>query len=305
MSSLLTAYDPWPALSYPEFKSTGYLLHMGVQAIGKLKLLTPFEPHWANVALWVTSRGLSSGLIPYKSASFSVEVDLIEHQIICYTSWGKSDHFALRSMSVTDLTKTLFSMLNNMGIETKINPIPQEIPNPISFDQDQEIRHYDPKLAYTWWKVLLSSTIVLQRYHARFKGISPKVGLMWGTFDLRDARYQNIPVPTEGPNAGYLRRNAMDVAQVEAGWWAGNDAYPKSAYYSFTYPKPANIENAKIKPAAARWDNNLQEFILDYDDLRQSSNPEADLLAFFETTYQAGAYAAHWEEDLIGAGEPV
>jgi hypothetical protein len=295
----------WPELPYQEFQSTAHLLHMCVQMIGKLKLNTPFEPHWANVALWLTSSGLTSGLIPYHNEFFSIDIDFITHQINCTTSWGKREKFSLRSQSVSELYKHLFATLKSLQIDLSINPLPQEIPSPISFEMDVNKQQYNEQLANAWWRILLNSYRVMQRYHAKFNGETPPIGLMWGTFDLRDARYNGIASETTGINADYIRRNAMNEGQIEIGWWHGNEAYPRAAYYSYTYPKPKQIESAKIQPKAARWDEALQEFILDYDDICHANQPEIDLLAFFESTYQAGAMCANWNPKYITSGEPV
>jgi len=298
-------YSAWPALSYDEFKSTAHLLHMCVQMIGKLKLNTPFEPHWSNVALWLTSTGLTTGLIPYKKAVFSIDIDFLRHQISCTTSWGKHNSFDLKSQSVSDLYDTFLKLLKSMQIDLMINPNPQEIVTPIPFQNDVEMQEYKNDLAKSWWHILLNSYRVMQVYHAKFNGESPPIGLMWGTFDLRDARYNGIVAETTGINSGYIRRNAMDEGQIEIGWWHGNDAYPKAAYYSYTYPQPKEIEHAKIQPKAARWDSSLLEFILDYEAIRTADDPDKDLLAFFESTYQAGANCAAWNPGLVTSGHPV
>lgn len=305
MNQTISQYDPWPELPYPEFRSTQYLLHMLLQAIGKLKLATPFEPHWANVALWITSSGITTGPIQYKLGIFSVDVDFIHHEIICTSSWGKINKIAISSQSVAALTRKLLDSLQNMGIEVAINLMPQEIPKPISFDQDNDIRQYQSDLANRWWRILISSYNVMQRYHSHFLGITPPVGLMWGTLDLRDVRYRGSRIATEGINSSYIRRNAMDDAQVEVGWWSGTEQYPRAAYFSFLYPQPKGIELSKIQPTNARWDTTMKEFILDYDDMRTVADPAADLLAFFESTYQAQSEKAAWDPKWIGTGEPV
>jgi hypothetical protein len=305
MHQATSQHDPWPALPYDEFRSTQYLLHMTCQAIGKLKLTTPFEPHWANVALWLTSRGITTGPIQYREGIFSVDIDFINNEIICTSSWGKMSKMEMSSQSVAQLTSKLFDSLHNIGVEMTINLMPQEIQNPIAFDQDKEVRQYNVDLANRWWRILISSYNVLQRYHSHFRGITPSVGLMWGTFDLRDARYKGSRISTEGINSGYIRRNAMDDAQVEAGWWSGNEQYPRAAYFSFLYPQPKDIERVKVKPAKAKWDNTMGEFILDYDDVRTAKDPAADLLAFFESTYQSESEKADWNPKWIAPGEPV
>ncbi len=76
-------YEPWPPLSYPDFAATQHLLHMGLQAVGKLKLEEPFEPQWAEVPLLLSSRGLTTGPIHYSGGAYEVTVDLISHQGGC------------------------------------------------------------------------------------------------------------------------------------------------------------------------------------------------------------------------------
>ncbi|MBX3709239.1 MAG: hypothetical protein KIT56_04140 [Gammaproteobacteria bacterium] len=301
----LLQYEPWPALPYDEFQSTQYLLHRVVQAIGKLKLATPFEPHWANVTLFLTSQGLTTGLIPYQKGIFNVDANFIDHHIIFTSSWGDSKKIKLHSMSVAQFISKFLNTLNDMGIIMPINLMPQEIPNPIEFDKDLDRREYRSDLVKAWQRIMLSSYQVMQRYHSRFYGITPPIGLMWGTLDLRDARYKGKHIPTDGPNSGYIRRNAMDDAQVEVGWWSGSEQYPRPAYFSFIYPEPNGIEQATIQPSKAHWDNSLREFILDYDDVRTAKHPDQDLLNFFESTYAVEAEKAGWEPGLVVSGNPV
>ena len=296
-------FDPWPALPYKDFASTEYLLHRGLQAPGKLKLQLAFEPQWCHVPLWLTGFGLTTGPIPYARGPYSVDVDLVSHSVTCGTSWGARDGFALGTMSVADFVSRLFAALRRAGVETTINMKPQEVPDPVPFDQDTQSRRYDPALANAWWRILASCQRVMQGFHARFKGKTQPIGVMWGTLDIRDVRYNGKPA-SPGTMTDYIRRNAMNEELVEVGWWAGAETYPRAAFYSFTYPQPPGIEKARICPVAARWDSAMGEFLLDYDDLRKSSNPDADLLSFFESTYQAGAELGGWDSKLVGTGKP-
>lgn len=294
----------WPELPFDKFSETHHLLHMGLQAIGKLKLLTPFEPEWANVPLWITSRGLTTGPIPYEQGIFNVDVDFVDHKVLCETSNGKLEAFKLETMSVANFVKTLLNSLHNLGLDININSKPQEVPHPIPFEQDTKERMYDPYLANAWWRILFSSQCVMQQYHARFRGKTQPIGLMWGTLDLRDVRYSGKGL-TSDQKLDYIRRNAMDEGLIEVGFWAGNEKYPRPAYFSFTFPAPKGIESAKIFPEKASWNKDLGEFILDYDHIRTSKDPEKDLLQFFESTFAAGAKLAEWDPKLIGSGEPI
>jgi hypothetical protein len=300
-----THYDAWPELPYNQFQSTSHLLHMASQIMGKLKLATPFEPYWSNVGLWLTTRGITTGLIPCDKGCFAVSIDFVAHEVVCTTTWNKMEKFILTSMSVAQFTKTLFQVLNHLQVNASINMKPQEQLNPVLFNEDNVRCQYDELLANAWWRILINSEKIMQRYHARFNGYTPAIALMWGTFDLRDARYYGDSIPTTGPNAGYIRRNAMNTAQVEAGWWHGNSAYQRPAYYSFMYPAPVGFELEKVSPEQAYWNADLGEFILDYDVVRQSKNPENTLFTFFESTYAAGAQLAGWPNKLIGPGRPI
>jgi len=298
-----TSHGPWPRLSYPEFAATQYLLHMGLQIVGKLKLQEPFQPQWAEVPLWLSGRGLTTGPISYAGGAYEVSADFISHQIGCATSWGFSGNFKLGPMSVAEFLTLLFDLLRKAEVNVSINLKPQEVPQPIPFDNDKEQRPYNAALVNNWWRILLSAQRVMQIFHGRFNGKTQPIGLMWGTLDIRDVRYSGKPA-SAGAKADYIRRNAMNEELVEVGWWSGNAACPKPAFYSFTYPQPAGIENAKISPPGSRWDSKMGEFLLDYDDLRNSKDPDGDLLSFFESTYKAGAERAGWDPSLAGSGKP-
>lgn len=296
-----TFLDPWPALSYPDFAGTQHLLHMGLQAVGKLKLKEPFEPQWSGIVMWLSARGLTTGPIDHAGGAFEVTTDLISHELICTTSWGHSERFKLGSMSVAEFVGRLFDLLQKMGVDASITLKPREVANPIPFDQDKESRPYEPAMANSWWRIMLSTQRVMRAFRAGFQGKTQPIGLMWGTLDIRDVLFNGKPAPA-APNADYIRRNAMNAELIEMGWWAGNPAYPKPAFYSFTYPQPAGIENAKVNPASARWDPATDEFILDYDDLRKSKDPDGDLLSFFRSAFDAGSQLAHWDPKLMGSG---
>lgn len=296
------AEEPWPELPYEAFAPTAHLMHMIMQVLGKLKLATPFEPQWANVPLWLTSRGLTTGPVPYGPGTFSFDVDLIDHALLLTTTWGATHDLALAPSSVAEAFAQIMAMVKAAGIVAGIDPTPQEIADPIPFAEDTAPRPYDRPLANAWWRILVSSHRVMQRYRGRFEGKSPPIGLMWGTFDLRDARYSGPNLPVSAPNTGYIRRNAMNQAQIECGWWHGNANYPRPAYYSFTFPQPAGIERATLPVGA--WNGDIGEFIIDYDQVRAAPDPEAELATFLDEAYAVGARLAGWDSALLGSGQP-
>lgn len=304
MSTSKFSPELWPALSSSAFAPTRQLLHMILQTIGKLKLTEPFQAQWAQVPLWLYARGLTTGAIPYPGGAYEVRIDFISHEMQWLTSSGTSGQLPLGPTSVAAFVGTFLDQLRSAGIDPGISLMPQEVPNPIPFDEDKEQRPYDRDLVNAWWRILLSTQRVMQVFQGRFTGKTQPIGLMWGTLDIRAVVYNGEPA-TPAPNTGFIRRNAMNAALIEMGWWSGDAAYAKPAFYAFTYPQPQGIENANIAPSAARWDTSMGEFLLDYDDLRQSGDPDRDLLAFFESTYKAGATAAGWDVGLLGSGHPA
>lgn len=295
--------DPWPPLSYPDFAATHYFLHMSLQAIGKLKLQEPFQPQWSEVPLWISARGLTTGPIHYAGGAYEVSADLILHEVACVTSWGGLGRFKLAPMSVAEFVERLFDLLRKAGVDVSINLKPQEASSSIPFDQDKERRPYEPAMVNNWWRILLSTQRVMQVLQGRFQGKTQPIGLMWGTLDIRAVLYNGKPASPD-VKADFIRRNAMNAELIEMGWWAGNATYSKPAFYSFTYPQPAGIKNAEVRPPSSRWDMAMGEFILDYDDLRQSKDPDGDLLSFFQSAFDAGRERADWDPNLVGTGRP-
>jgi hypothetical protein len=284
----------WPELPYEAYAPTARLLLRGLQAVGKLTLLKPFEPQWAHVALLPTVRGLSTGVIPWRDLAFTVEADFIEHGLTVSASNGRTGGFAFGPMSVADFAASLDAALDAVGVAHRADPRPFEVPDPIPFPEDTLQRPYDRGLANAWWRALLSSYHALQVHHSRYLARTPPVGLLWGSSDLRDARYTGDRCQASGPDAAAIRRDSANELESSAGWWHGNDRYPRPAYFAYTKPAPAGIENAQIRPAAAHWEPSLGEFILDYDNVRRADDPHGALLGFFESTYLAGTRLAGW-----------
>jgi hypothetical protein len=300
----MSASDPWPALSSPDFEPTRYLLHMVLQAVGKLKLTEPFQAQWAEAPLWLSATGLTTGPIAYPHGFYEVRADLVADELQWFTSAGASGRLALQPASVATLVGGLLDGLRQAGIAADITPMPQEVPNPIRFDEDTRPRPYDRDLVDAWWRILLDTRRVLHAFQGRFTGKTQPIGLMWGTLDIRVPFYTGKPALPAATD-GFIRRNSMNAELMETGWWSGDAAYPRPAFYAFTYPQPQGIENARIAPVAARWDAGMGEFLLDYDDLRQSDDPDGESLAFLESTYAAGAAAAGWDPALLGSGKPT
>jgi hypothetical protein len=295
----VSSQEAWPELPYGAWRDTLDTLHMKLQIIGKVRLaLTPFEPQWANVPLYLTARGLTT--TPMESAAgliFQVDVDLVDHQVVIQTVRGETRRVPLTSQPVADFYADFMSNLDAFGIKASFRPIPSEISDPIPFADDTAHASYEPELANRFWRVLSQVDLVLKDHRSRFRGRHSPVHFFWGSFDLAYSRFNGRPV-TPPPGAGIIERLGGDAEQVCCGFWPGHAGFPHAAFFSYTYPKPAGIEQQAIEPSEATWSPELGEFALLYEDVRTSASPRDAILRFCESTYAAGARLARWDPGL-------
>lgn len=298
------ATGPWPALPWDAWKDSCDTLHLWTQVVGKVKLaLTPFLNEWWNVGLEVTPRGLTTSIIPFESGAFAIDFDFIDHDITIVTSTGAKTSFALAPISVADFYRELMARLDHCGIDVTINPMPVEVPDPIPFTEDVMHASYDPDYVHRWWRILVGTVEVLQRYRSPFVGKSSPILFYWGSFDLSETRFSGRPAPRlEGVPRFF--QIAEDQENVACGFWPGNPnaagiALGQAAFYSYTYPAPAGYREVLAEPKAARYDDALNEFILPYEDVRNAPSPEQAIFDFFQSTYQAGATLARWDRQLL------
>jgi hypothetical protein len=295
----VSSQEAWPELPYGAWKDTLDTLHMKLQIVGKVRhALTPFEPQWANVPLYLTARGLTT--TPMESGAgliFQVDVDLIDHHVAIQTVRGETRRVPLTARPVADFYAEFLSNLAALGIEVSLRPIPSEVSDPIPFAADTVHATYEPEWANRFWRVLSQVDLAVKEHRSRYRGRHSPVQFFWGTFDLAYSRYSGRPA-TPRPGAGIIERLGGDAEQVCCGFWPGHSRFPQAAFFSYTYPNPAGIEQQTIEPAEASWSPELGEFALLYEDVRRSASPREAMLRFFESTYAAGARQARWEPGL-------
>jgi len=73
------------------------------------------------------------------------------------------------------------------------------------------------------------------------------------------------------------------------------------AYYAYAAPAPVGLELEPVRPERTGWNKKLSEFILMYDDVRESESPHDALLEFLQSTYEAGARAGNWDRAALEA----
>ena len=291
--------EAWPELPYEAWKDSLETLHMVTQIVGKLRLaLSPFEPQWQNVPLYLTARGLTTTPISSGPQIFQVDIDLIGHEVLLLTTRGDLRRITLTARPVAEFYRDFLASLGSLGIEVEISPRPSEVPDPIQFAEDTTHSAYDPAWVRRFFDVLSRIDIVFKEHRAPFRGKTSLVNFFWGTFDLALTRYSGRAVkPPAG--AGVIMRKGADAEVICSGFWPGSARVPAPNFFGYAAPAPPGIEKEAVRPAGAHWDPAIKEFLLPYDEVRKAASPRREILDFCESVYAAGARLARWDEALI------
>jgi hypothetical protein len=293
------AQDPWPALPLQTWQETLATLHMWTQIVGKIRLVqSPWTNHSWHVALYVTSRGLTTSPIPHGNRTFQIDFDFIAHQLVLQDSDGRQAAIVLEPQSVAAFYSRLMLEMDRMDLHVEIRRRPCEVANPLPFDQDEVHCVYDAADANRFWRVLVQCDRVLKRFRAGFSGKCSPVHFFWGAPDLAVTRFSGRPAPRHPggvPNlADWVVQEAYSQEVSSCGFWAGGGPVAYPAFYSYAYPEPQGFAQARVEPAQAFYSKELGEFILPYDAVRESRHPDETLLAFAQSTFDAAAGLARW-----------
>lgn len=298
----LTRAD-WPELPHAAWRDTLDTLHMYTQVLGKLRLaLSPFEPVWQNVPLYVTARGLTTSPVPYGLRTFDVELDLVDHQVVMRNSEGGVERRPIGG-AVAAFYSDVMSALRRLDIDVEISTMPTEVPHPIPFPDDRTHDTYRPEHATLFHRVLAMIDVVTKEHRARFAGWSSQSQFFWGTFDLALARFSGRRY-TPPATAHTIERYGATHEEICCGFWPGEEDMPGAAFYSYAHPMPAGLADASVTPDGAAWDAGVSEFLLYYDSARDSADPRRAILDFYESTYAAAARLMGWDSDLIEVEVP-
>ena len=300
------AHDPWPALPLEEWRNTYTTLHRWLQIVGKTRLaLAPMQNHWWQVVLYVTTRGVGTSPMPVGERSLEVELDFLDHRLVARTSDGETRAIALTPMSVADFYRAYLEMLGGLDVAPRIRPVPVEMADVTPFTMDSEHASYDRDAVERCWRVLVGADRVLKEFRGRFIGKCSPSHFWWGGFDLACTRFSGRTAPTHPggiPNCpDYVTREAYSHECISAGWWPGSVGSPieEAAFYAYAYPEPAGCSTAPIGPAGASYNTTMREWILPYEAVRKSSDPDAMVLEFLESTYAAAATRAGWDRGAL------
>ena len=289
----------WPELPYKAWRDTCETLQLWTQIVGKIRLAqTPWLNHSWHVTLYVTSRGLTTSPIPHGLHTFEIEFDFIAHELVIAVRDGASRTIALEPRMVADFYAAVMSALDELGISVHINEYPCEIAAAVRFTADRMHSAYDRDYAQRFWQALVQVDRVLKQFRTGFIGKASPVHFFWGSFDLAVTRFSGRRAPQFPGKAPGLSAAVMQEAYSHevssAGFWPGGNGIDYAAFYSYAYPTPPGFEKHPVRPEGAAFNATLGEFLLPYDKVRTAPDPDAALLDFLQSTYEAAADAANW-----------
>jgi hypothetical protein len=294
----------WPELDWPAWRETAIGLQLRTQIVGKLRLaLTPWLNHSWHVPLYLTARGLGTSAIPCGDRILQVDFDLIAEGVVFATSDGGVRTIPLAAGTVAGFHAAVLAALADLGVAVTIDPRPSEMPDAVPFAEDHAERPYDAETARRFWRALIQAARVFGEFRTGFLGKASPTHFFWGSFDLASTRFSGRVAPRHPgglpglPDAVTCEAYSHEEASI--GFWPGSDAYPHAAFYAYAYPAPAGYAEAKVEPAAAAYDTVMGEFLLPYDAVRSAADPDATLLGFCRSTYDAAADLGGWDRGSL------
>lgn len=299
--------EAWPALPLDEWQDTYATLHMWTQIVGKIRMAqAPMINHWWQVPLHVTTRGLTTSPIAYGQRTFQIDFDFTNHVLEITTSDGGERSVALEPKTVAAFYREVMDALRALGIDVRIWTTPVEVAERIPFEQDEKHGAYDPEYAHRLWRILVQVDRVFKAFRARFIGKSSPVHFFWGAFDMAVTRFSGRRAPEHPgvPNVGrWVMVEAYSHEVSSAGFWPGGGMIQEPAFYAYAYPAPEGFGAYPVQPAKAWYSSELGEFLLTYEAVRTSPQPDETLLAFLQSTYEAAADLAGWDRAALERGD--
>jgi hypothetical protein len=297
----------WPALRYGQWSATCATVHAHTQVLGKLAVeLAPPEPQLQHSALRLTARGWETLALPAPDGSGAIvaALDLRTHEAILEHSSGRETRVPLTpNRPVAEVTHEVLAAVERLAGAVAINPTPQEVPWQVPLGEDYGHASYDAEQVATYFECATHAALVLAEFRAAFRGRSTPVNAWWGTFDLAVSLFSGQPA--EPPSDDFIMRNSADAEQIAIGWWPGDPSHERAAFFALAYPTPSGFADADISPDAARWDSQLGEYVLDWEDIRESSNPHALALEFARSAFRHACAVCEWDPALAATAEGV
>jgi hypothetical protein len=293
----------WPALPLDDWRDTRDTLQLWTQIAGKICLaLTPRVNHFWNIALQITSRGLTTLPMPAGERTFTLMFDFVSHEMVLSLSDGTRDAIPLRPQTVAEFHRAVMEMLKRQAIAVRdLADARGTCPSPSASTRTRRTGPTTPDAARRCFDILLAAKPVFDDFRAQFIGKCSPLHFFWGGFDLAVTRFSGRTAP-ERPGADAVTRESYSHEVISHGWWPGSGAVNEPAFYAYAAPEPDGLKTAPVAPAAAYYSTEMSLLVLPYEAVRTSATPEADLRAFLDSTYEAAARLAKWDRKALERG---
>jgi hypothetical protein len=294
----------WPALPTDDtWRATRDTVHAHTQVLGKLAaVLGPPEPQLQHAALRLTARGWETRPLPAPdgSGAFVVALDLHRGEAIAEHSVGRETRVPLTpDRPVGAVTRDLLAAVRTLAGPVEIDPAPQEVSWTVPLDEDEEHASFDAAHVAILHRAATRAGLALAEFRAPFRGRSTPLNAWWGSFDLAVSLFTGHPA--DPPSNDFIMRNSMDAQEVAVGWWPGDDKYAAAAFYAYAHPAPPGFAGATLSPPAARWEDAMGLYVLDWDDARATGDPHAAALEFLHSAFAHACNVCDWDPALAAS----
>ena len=293
----------WPELNVERDHETFTVIHLASQMLGKIRVAhAPWSNHGWHVALQPVASGFAT--LPTAASderTFTLILDLCEHAIVLRVSDGSEDRVPLDSRRISALHSAFVGMLDRHGLPSTFDGAPNEIVGAVPFTEDTAPRTYSRESAGRLREAFAAIIPIFDAYRAGFIGKSSPTHFWWGSFDLAVSRFSGREAP---PHPGgvpglpdRVAREAYSHEVISGGFWAGGTTAAEPFFYGYIYPEAEGYRSAKV--AHGHFDETFGEFVLPYEAVRSSADPDGMLMEFLKSNYQAAADLAHWDRPAL------
>jgi hypothetical protein len=294
-----------PLGPYDEWRETCDTLHAHTQVLGKLAAtLAPPEPQLQHAALRLTARGWETAPLPAPdgSGAFVVALDLHRHEAVVEASAAAAEAVPLTPhRAVGEVTREVLAAVARVAGAAEIDPEPQEVAWTAPLDEDTEHARYETAEVEAYFGAATRAALALAAFRAPYRGRATPVNAWWGSFDLAVNLFSGDPAAP--PSDDFIMRNAMDSQEVAVGWWPGDRRYGKPAFYAYAHPAPESFAGGELAAPGSRWDGELGEYVLDWDDAIAAPDPQRLILDFARSAFQHACLTCGWDAELAASAE--
>jgi len=254
------------------------------------------------VTLYVTPRGLTTSAMTAGARTFAIEFDFHDHLLRITADGGQERTVALEPKTVAAFYTETTAALAELGLDVTIaHPVPVELEEAVPFAEDTQHADYDPDAAHAFWRQLVQADRVLKEFRGRFGGKVSPVHFFWGAMDMAVTRFSGRLAPRHpggAPNCGdWVMVEGYSHELASSGFWPGGSG--EGSFYAYAYPEPDGYRTHPVTPSEAFYSEVNGQWLLPYEAVRTAADPDAALLGFLQSTYEAGAIHGGWDRDVL------